>query len=256
MTPAARGEGSDGCRKSFLGHLEDLRATILWCVGLLLCGMLAAIPLAPSILGILKVPLESTGVDPESFLQVIRVAGGISVGMKIVFWAGLLISLPFMSLAIGLFVFPGLTRRERRAVVGAMGFAAVLFTAGVWMGYSVTLPIAMQVLFRVNAWLGVACEFVHLSDYVSFVLKLLLAFGLSFELPVVVLLLGHLGILSSSDLREKRPYVIVALLVIAMLLTPPDPVTQILMALPLALLYEGCIWVIWFRERGGSSRSL
>jgi len=117
------------------------------------------------------------------------------------------------------------------------------------MGYFVTMPVALRMMFRINAWMRVSCEFVELSDYVSFVLRLLIAFGLAFELPVVVVVLGSIGVVSSDQLRAKRRHVIVGLLIAAMLLTPPDPLTQILMAGPLVLLYELCIWVVWFRER-------
>ena len=124
------------------------------------------------------------------------------------------------------------------------------------MGYFLTLPLALRVMFRINNWLGASCEFVELSDYVGFVMKLLIAFGLAFELPVIIIVLGSLGIISSDQLRSKRRYVIVLLMVAAMLLTPPDPLTMLMMAAPLALLYELCIWVIRLKERrlGGDNR--
>lgn len=239
--------------KPFLEHLEDLRRTILWCAASLAVGVIIAIPLAPLILKVLKTRLGKTGVDPESFLKVMQVAGGFSISMRIIFWSGLLISIPFMVFAVGRFVFPGLTRRERRGVLHASGFAALLFAAGVLMGYFWTLPVALRMMFRINNWLGVRCEFVELSNYVGFVLRLLIAFGLAFELPVIILALGGIGIVSSDQLRSKRPHVIVILMVIAMFLTPPDPITLLLMAVPMALLYELCIWLIllWEKRSGG-----
>jgi sec-independent protein translocase protein TatC len=111
------------------------------------------------------------------------------------------------------------------------------------------MPVALRMMFRINDWMRVSCEFVELGNYVSFVLRLLIAFGLAFELPVVVVVLGSIGIVSSDQLRARRRHVIVGLLIVAMLLTPPDPLTQIMMAGPLVLLYELCIWVVWFRER-------
>jgi sec-independent protein translocase protein TatC len=117
------------------------------------------------------------------------------------------------------------------------------------MGYFVTLPVALELMLRINRWLGVRCEFVELGDYVSFVLKLLICFGLAFELPVIVLALGTVGVVNSGQLRRYRRHVIVGLLVAAMLLTPPDPVTQLLMAAPMALLYEACIWLVRLIER-------
>jgi sec-independent protein translocase protein TatC len=90
---------------------------------------------------------------------------------------------------------------------------------------------------------------VELSNYVAFVLKLLISFGLAFQLPVILVALGSAGIVSATQLREKRRHVIVGLMVAAMLLTPPDPLTLLLMAIPLILLYEICIWIVLVKER-------
>jgi len=239
----------DRYTKPFREHLEDLRHALLWCVGSIAAGMLVAIPLAPWILALLKDSLASAGKDPETFLKVMRVTAGLAVTLRIVFWTGMVIAVPVVAFAVARFVFPGLKQIERRVVLQACGVAALLFAAGVAMGYTVTLPVALRVMFRVNSWLGVSCEFVELADYVGFAMKLLVAFGLAFELPVVVLALGSMGVVSADQLRRKRPYVIVGLLVLAMLLTPPDPFTQLLMAVPMALLYELCIVVIAVRQK-------
>jgi len=235
--------------KPFLEHLDDLRKTIVRSAALLVAGMLIAIPVAPRVLHLTKVPLIKAGMDPDVFLKVIRVAGGLSIAMRVIFWSGLLISIPFIILVVGSFVFPGLKRKERQAILHSSGFAVALFAGGVCMGYFVTMPVALRMMFRINAWMRVSCEFVELGDYVSFVLRLLIAFGLAFELPVVIVVLGSIGVVSSDQLRARRRHVIVGLLIAAMLLTPPDPLTQIMMAGPLVLLYELCIWVVWFRER-------
>ncbi len=237
--------------KSFLEHLEDLRGTIVKCALSLVGGMVIAIPLAPLVLKLIKRPLYNADldIDVDTFLKVMEMAGGLAIAMKIVFWGGLLFSVPFLVYFIWEFVFPGLTRRERRTVRCAAGFAAMLFAMGVCMGYFMTLPVAIQLMFKINAWMGVECNFVRLTNYVAFVLKLLIAFGLAFELPVVLMALGHLGLVSATQLREKRRHVLVGLLVLAMILTPPDPVTQLLMAVPMAALYEICIWLIWLKER-------
>lgn len=101
---------------------------------------------------------------------------------------------------------------------------------------------------RIENWMGTPADFWETAGYVSFVLKLLLAFGLAFQLPIIVYLLGVLGIVSSRQMREKRRHVVVALLVVGMIMTPPDPLTMILMALPLIVLYEVCIWLVSLRE--------
>jgi sec-independent protein translocase protein TatC len=235
--------------KPFVEHLDDLRRTILWSLVSLGVGMAFAFPLAPYVLALLKVPVARAGMDPETFLRVLRVAGGLSITLRIGFWGGLLLALPFILLAVAWFVFPGLTLRERKAVRTALGVAVLLFAVGVAFGYFMVLPAVVQLMLRINEWLGLTSEFVELGDYVSFVLRLLIAFGLAYELPVVVVALGHLGIVTSQSLRAYRRHVAVGLLVAAMLLTPPDPLSQIMMALPLVLLYEICIWIVWARQR-------
>ena len=242
-------ESTKDLTKPFVEHLDDLRKTILWCAVSLLIGMCIAVPLAPWIKHALEIPVMKAGKNPAEYLKILKVAGGLHLALKLIFWSGLLFSAPFIVFAIGSFVFPGLTDRERKAIQRSSGFAVALFVAGVSMGYFVTLPVALQVMFKINAWLGETSEFVELGDYVAFVLKLLIAFGLMFQLPVILLALGSVGIISSQQLREKRRHVIVGLLVVAMLLTPPDPLTQLLMAGPMVILYEACIWMIWLKER-------
>ena len=242
-------ERTNDSTKPFVEHLDDLRKTILWSAIALTIGMCIAAPLTPYIKYALEIPVIKAGKNPEEYLKIFKVAGGLYLALKIIFWSGLLFSAPFIVFAVGSFIFPGLTSRERTAVQRSSGFAVALFVAGVSMGYFVTLPVALQVMFKINAWLGETSEFVELGDYVAFVLKLLIAFGLTFQLPVVLFALGSVGLITSDQLRDKRRHVLVGLLVLAMLLTPPDPLTQLLMAAPMAVLYEACIWMIWARER-------
>jgi len=245
---------TDTCTKPFVEHLEDLRKTILWCAGLLAAGMLIAIPLAPRVLHLLIVPLSAVELalpidHPEDLLTGTNLTEGLAIAMRICLWGGVLLALPGILVVVAGFVFPGLTSREKRAVKRGLGFASVLFAGGVCLGYLMTLPVAIDMMFRIYSWLGVSLKFIRLVDYVSFALRLLIAFGIAFELPVVVLILGALGIVNSTQLRNKRRHVVVGLLVLAMFLTPADPITMILMAAPLIVLYEFCIWLIWVRER-------
>ncbi len=238
--------------KPFLEHLQDLRRAILWGLAFLVLGMIVAIPLAPWVMEVMKVPLAKAApqVDPEKFLRVLTVTGGFSLAMKIILWSGVLISLPFILCAIGTFVFPGLTARERKAILCATGFATVLFVGGVVGGYFFVLPVGLQVMFEINRWIGVSCEFVDVGDYVTFVLQVLICFGLAFELPVVLVVLGNLGIVSSDFLRKGRRAAIVILLIVAMVLTPTtDAVSMLVMAVPMILLYELCIWLVWWKEK-------
>jgi len=244
-----RGEELDGGAKPFVDHLDDLRKTVVWVAGLIAVGVLIAIPLAPHILEWLKVPYFRAGLDDIVALRVTQVGGGLAIAMRVVIWSGLLMSLPFVVLAVSHFVFPGLTPREKGAVVRGSGFSIGLFATGVWMGFQWTVPVALKMMSRVEAWIGAPAAFWELPGYVGFVLKLLIAFGLAFQLPVVLLVLAGMGLVASRQLREKRRHVVVGLLVLAMFLTPADPFTMILMAAPLIVLYEICIWLIWAKER-------
>lgn len=251
MTDAREGLSPESM--SFLEHLEDLRKMLLRCAAALLIGMIAAIPMTPMILDWLKAPLELVLVqhnvaDPDKFLQIFDVMGGFKVAVSVVFWSGLLIATPFMVFFIAAFVFPGLHASEKKVIRRSSIFAVLLFFTGAMMGYYGTIGHALQtLLFGVNEWLGLEPEMIRLTDYVAFVIKLILGFGLAFQLPLVLLALGVAGVVEPNQLQEKRRHVVVGLLVMAMLLTPPEPVSQLMMAGTLYLLYEVCILILRIR---------
>lgn len=232
----------------FLEHLEELRKTILWCLGFFAGGLFITFPLAPAILDVLRRPLNRTVANPEQFLQSIDVGAAFSISLRIAGWGSLLITAPLMLLFIARFVFPGLKNAEKYAVKKACCFSLGLFAAGVVIAWGTTLPAALQMMMRMHDWMGITAIWT-VTSYVRFCLSLLIGFGLAFQLPVVVLALGGIGIVNAKMLAEKRRHVIVGLLVLAMALTPPDVVTQLLMAIPLILLYEVCIIILKVKQR-------
>lgn len=235
--------------KPFLEHLEELRWTILGCLIALALGMAVAAPLAPTILQWLRAPLAGVVDHPEQFLQSLEITGGFSIALQTMFWFGLLLSAPVILLLVGRFMFPGLKRKERRAISVALVSAVALFALGVTLGYFIVLPVALRVMLGLHAWMGIQAWWT-VTSYVAFVIQLLIAFGLAFELPMVLMVMGYLGVVSSAVLRARRPHAIVILLVLAMVLTPgPDVFSQAAMAVPLILLYELCIWSIRLFER-------
>lgn len=254
MTDDAKDGLDPKFNKPFVEHLDDLRRTLFASVAVFVGGLLIAVPFAPQVIELAKEPMARAGKDPETFLQVIQVAGGFLLAMKVIFWTGLLFSAPFILICIARFVFPGLRAKERRGVSIGLWATVFLFLAGVVVCYYVTLPVAIGMMFSVNEWIGVNVPWVELGDYIAFVLKLLIAFGAAFELPVVILTLGNIGIVSSSMLRDYRKHAMVAILIAAMVLTPPDVFTQVLMALPMIVLYEICVWAIYLKEQKETRR--
>lgn len=246
---AGAGEGESG-EKSFLGHLEDLRQTILWAGASLVIGMIVAVPLAPLILACLKFPIQEAAEMSGLAVRTTKITAGISLAMQISFWGGFALAVPGITAAIARFVYPGLLPRERRVVSLGLLSAVFLFVAGVALCYLTTLKPAMHMMNGVNQWMGAELEFVDLEYSVGFCLRVLLSFGLAFELPVVVVALGAVGVVNSAFLREKRRHAIVLIMIAAMVLTPTtDPLSMMLMGVPLVLLFEGCIWIIRGMER-------
>jgi sec-independent protein translocase protein TatC len=245
---AADGPGPE--LKPFLEHLEDFRLMLIRCAIALGLGMAIIIPVIPSVLRLLKAPLRGLVPDPDAFLRTMDVAGAFTATLSMAFWCGLVLSAPLLLLFIGQFVFPALTKKEQRAVFQASGFAVALFAGGVAMGYFFTLPFALRAMFSLNAWLGIRAEWT-LTSYVAFTTQLLIAFGLAFELPVVLLVLGRLGVVTSAQLRDKRKHAVIVILVIGAVLTPPDLLSQLILSIPLYLLFEMCIGIIRMWETKG-----
>jgi len=107
---------------------------------------------------------------------------------------------------------------------------------------------------KINEWCGIPSTIIRLEGYISIVLKTIIAFGLVFQLPLIIFVLGWFGVITSKGLREKRRIAIVLSFVLSMFLTPPDPMSQVFMAVPLCLLYEVSIWAVWLKEKGSFKR--
>ena len=231
-------------------HLEDLRRTLIHCLLALVLAMAVCIPLAQPLLAWLQAPLWKAAATNQYAFELITtspVEGFLQI-MKVIFAAGVLVSLPFMIYFIARFVFPGLKPHEQRGLVRGGLAGAVLFAGGAAFGYFITLPVAIQVMFYFNTVLGTTANW-KIDAYLGFTLQLLIGFGLAFELPLLLLGLGRLGILTPARMRKYRRHVVVGILVVAMVLTPPDVPSQLQMAIPLYLLYECSLLLLSFRER-------
>ncbi len=245
-------EPNGGPVKPFLDHLEDLRGVLLKCLAVLAAGMAFAGALAPRLLNVLKHPLRSVVADPDRFLRTLEVTGGVALAMQTALWGGLFLSTPLMLAILAGYLGPALKPAERRALGSGLVFASLLFVGGILLGYFYALPAALRIMLWFNEWMGIPVEFWRVTDYIAFVLRLLLAFGLTFELPAVLMALGRLGLVRSDQLRGKRRHAVVLALALAMIITPTtDPATQVMLATPLIVLYEISIWTtrLWERRR-------
>ncbi len=189
-------------------------------------------------------------------IQIINLspAGAFIVATKIAFFGGLGLASPFIFYFVAQFVFPALKMREKKYVYRGLGFAFGLFATGVCFCYFVLMPVALAASVKYAEWLGMTATQWRAEDYISFVCKFMLGMGLGFELPVVILTLVKLGLLSYKTLAGARRYVIVINFTLGALLTTPEVITQVLMALPLQLLFEISVWVAWYWERQEKKR--
>jgi sec-independent protein translocase protein TatC len=199
-----------------------------------------------------------TNRPPEKGLQVeivnLSPAGSFVVATKAAFYGGLVLASPFIFYFIAQFVFPALKMRERKYVYRGLAFGGGLFMTGVCFCYFILMPFALMASVQYAEWLGFTANQWRAEDYVGFVCKFMLGMGLGFELPVVVLTLVKIGVLGYRTLAAGRPYVIVISALLGAILTTPEVITQILMAVPLYVLYEVCIWVAWYWERQDKKR--
>ena len=235
--------------KPFLEHLEDLRWTIIKMTVTLAVTMTGSFFFATHLLAVIIWPLKRVTGDPSQFLYSLEVTGGFTLAMMLALYAGLVLACPFLLYFLAQFLLPALTPKERGMMWPVFAFGVGLFLGGVALAYFAVIPAGLKFFLDYNKYLGIRSQWV-IENYVSFVSHMCLAFGICFELPLVVLALAKLGIVSAKFLREKRPYVIVLIFIIAAVITPTtDMVNQCLLAVPMCVLYEACIWIAWGMER-------
>jgi sec-independent protein translocase protein TatC len=235
----------------FLEHLEEFRTMLIRCIVSLAVMTALCIPLAKPLLNWMQAPLFQIAEQHQYAYELITtspVEGFLQI-VKIVFATGVLLSLPLMIYFIAQFVMPGLKPKEQKILVYGGLTGAVLFAAGVTMCYTITLPVAVKIMFYFNDYLGTTANW-KIDAYLGFVMQLLIGFGLAFELPLILLMLGRMGVVTVEQLCKYRRHVIIGILVVAMVLTPPDVITQLQMAIPLYLLYELCILILRLTRRG------
>lgn len=218
-----------------LDHLVDLRKTLLRSVAAVLLIFLSLVYFARDLYRFLAEPLMVHLPEGTSMIAT-DVGAPFFAPFKLTLMVSVLVAIPFLLHQIWRFIAPGLYQHEKRLIAPLLISSSLLFYAGIAFAYYVVLPLAFG-FFTSMAPEGVTIA-TDISSYLDFVLKIFFAFGIAFEIPVAILLLCWSGVVTPQQLREKRPYVIVILFVVGMLLTPPDVISQTLLALPMWILYE------------------
>ncbi|HEY5297254.1 MAG TPA: twin-arginine translocase subunit TatC [Verrucomicrobiae bacterium] len=183
-------------------------------------------------------------------------AGGFFVAFQAALYGGLILSAPFILYFVMSFIFPALKMHEQKYVFRGLILGIGLFLLGVSFCYFALLPVALAASQKYSAWLGFGVYEWRAEEYISFVCRFMLGMGLGFELPVVILTLVKIGVLSYGTLAQARRYMIVINLVLGAFLTTPEVVTQLLMFVPLQLLYEVTVWIAWYWDRQERKRAL
>jgi sec-independent protein translocase protein TatC len=233
---------------SFLEHLEELRWTIVWIVVATLIGTAVSWYFANDVLEILsrdldKVLTRVVGPNQSYQLHMFEVAEAFTTKLKIAFLMGFLLALPLNVYKVWQFISPGLFARERRTAGPLVIMSIVLFYCGAAFAYLLMVKLSLAFLFKMKPPSVIAT--VRMGSYVSFVSKFVITFGLVFQLPLVLAVLSWMGILPSRVLKRGWRYAVVIVLIMAAVLTPPDVVSQILMAVPMLALY----WIGYIMAR-------
>lgn len=235
--------------KPFLDHLEDLRGVLLKSGLAVIAAMVLSFVFAKQILKILNLPLIWAGLDPTKFLKVLGVADAFTLTLQAAFFTGIIIALPFVLYFLGGFILPALEVHEKKMLLPTFLAGTFLFILGVVFCFFILLPQTLRFFYNYSLEFGFSTEWTALN-YIGFCVQMLLALGLSFELPMVILILAKLGIVDTAFLKKYRRHALVIIVLVAAIITPTsDLFTLGAMALPMWFLYEICIIISWWMQR-------
>ena len=233
-------------KQPFLNHLGELRKRLIYCAIAIGVGFIASYAFSEDLFKLLIIPLKNhlPGDDrliftnlPEMFLTYLKTA----------FLSGTLLASPFIFYHLWMFIAPGLYKNEKKYVIPFVSISTILFVGGSLFGYFIVFP------FGFKFFLGYANDYIQalpsVKQYFSFAIKLLFAFGIVFELPVVIFFLSKMGLVTADFLKKNRKYAILMTFTLGAILTPPDIITQCMMAGPLIILFEVGIIIAKISEK-------
>lgn len=237
MAPRETADGSrDQAEMPFLDHLDELRSRLIRSLIALLVGLVVGLLAVTSwdVLGIVERPIEAH--LPEGNLNFSSPTTPIVITLKLAFIVGLIAASPYIAFQGWRFLAPALYENERKFAIPAIAAGTLLFLAGIAMAYFVVLPLGLRILLTFYS--EDLNPLIMIGEYLNFATRLILAFGLIFELPVVLVLLSLLGVVTPEGLAKYRRHAIVVMAVVSAFLTPADPYTMLAMMVPMMLLYE------------------
>lgn len=240
---------SDATAKPILEHITELRVRLLWVIGIMVLGTLTCFSFVDEIYSFLVQPLASSmNENDTNRLIYTGLTEAFFTYMKVAFFAGIFLTFPILLIQIWMFVAPGLYANEKRVFLPFLIATPVLFFAGGAVVYFIVLPMAWPFFLSFQSTgndmaLPIQLE-ARVSEYLDLIMTLIFAFGLCFQLPVFLTLLGRAGIISADFLAKNRKYAIIIAFVFAAFLTPPDVISQVMLAVPILALYEISIFLI------------
>jgi sec-independent protein translocase protein TatC len=260
VTPSADEEAElESSKAPLLEHLVELRNRLVYSMIAFFICFIGCYFVATPIYTFLTQPLaDAMAARPDAKMIFTAVYEAFFTNVKVGMFGALCLAFPFMAFQLWMFIAPGLYRHERAAFVPFLIATPVMFIVGGAFVYYFVLPTAIQFFLGFetpggNGTLPIELQ-ARVGEYLSFVMTLIFAFGFCFELPVLLTLLGRVGIVTSEGLAKARRYAIVGVVAIAAVVTPPDVFSQVALSIPMIALYEASIWCVRLIERGRLKR--
>jgi sec-independent protein translocase protein TatC len=218
-----------------ISHLAELRTRLIHAMLAVLLVFLGLTPFSTEIYNVIATPLISILPEGTSMIAT-EVASPFLVPFKLTMYTAIFITMPYLLFQIWSFIAPGLYRKEKRFAMPLLLSSIILFYAGTAFAFFIVFPLVFS--FFASATPEGVAMMTDIGHYLDFILKMFFAFGLAFEVPIATILLTMTGMVSIASMREKRPYIIIGAFVIGMVLTPPDVLSQFLLATPMLILFE------------------